>query len=273
MSKKAFTLIELLAVIIIIGILMVIAVPSVSNYISGSKKSAYVDTAKDLIAGARNKVNEGKLALYNTDVTYYMDTRCIKTENASRSPYGEFLKSYVVINYDGKKYDYYWTSIDDTNQGIMRILRFNWIKEDEIKTDLKETDIILDGGLDRRNYYAIIDENCNMGPVTLAPRSVSSVTGREAVLDFDFIWDEPGDVHYIGETVNLVATIDGYEDWTYKMGWEWSTDDEHYTFITGDESWFVSGDVASGNIKIRVTSENYLYWFRFKLYNMKPNYH
>ena len=84
MSKKAFTLIELLAVIIIIGILMVIAVPSVSNYISGSKKSAYVDTAKDLIAGARNKVNEGKLGLFNTDVTYYMDTRCIKTENAER---------------------------------------------------------------------------------------------------------------------------------------------------------------------------------------------
>ncbi len=48
-KKNGFTLIELLAVIIILGILMIIAIPSVTNYISNSRKSAYVDTAKEIV--------------------------------------------------------------------------------------------------------------------------------------------------------------------------------------------------------------------------------
>ena len=107
MNKKGFTLIELLAVIIILGILMIIAIPSVTRYISDSRKNAYVDTAKEIIGGARNLVNEGKLEMYDTDVTYYIESSCIKTENASKSPYGEFTKAYVVVTYDGKGYDYY----------------------------------------------------------------------------------------------------------------------------------------------------------------------
>lgn len=56
MKKNGFTLIELLSVIIILGILMIIAIPSVTKYISDSRKNAYVDTAKKIIAGARNLV-------------------------------------------------------------------------------------------------------------------------------------------------------------------------------------------------------------------------
>ena len=48
-KKNGFTLIELLAVIIILGILMIIAIPSVTSYINNSRKSAYVDTAKEII--------------------------------------------------------------------------------------------------------------------------------------------------------------------------------------------------------------------------------
>ena len=67
-NKKGFTLIELLAVIIILGILMIIAIPSVTTYINDSRKSAYVDTAKEIISGARNLVNSGELEMYDTGI-------------------------------------------------------------------------------------------------------------------------------------------------------------------------------------------------------------
>ena len=71
-KKKAFTLIELLAVIIILGILMIIAVPSVTKYINSSKKEAYIDSAKEIISGAKYFVNSGNVELNNKDVTYYI---------------------------------------------------------------------------------------------------------------------------------------------------------------------------------------------------------
>ena len=41
MKKKGFTLVELLAVIIILSLVLVIAVPSVNKYIKQSKEKAY----------------------------------------------------------------------------------------------------------------------------------------------------------------------------------------------------------------------------------------
>ena len=81
-KKNGFTLIELLAVIIILGILMIIAIPSVTTYIQNSRKSAYIDTAKEIIAGTRTFVNQGKVPMYDTNVTYYVNYKCINTENA-----------------------------------------------------------------------------------------------------------------------------------------------------------------------------------------------
>ena len=140
-NKKGFTLIELLAVIIILGILMIIAIPSVTNYISDSRKSAYVDTAKEIIGGARNLVNEGKLGMYEKDTTYYIPSSCIKTENALKSPYGDFTKAYIGVIYDGRGYKYYWISVDDTGQGVGKITPVDKLNTDDIESNLQESDI------------------------------------------------------------------------------------------------------------------------------------
>ena len=79
-NRKGFTLIELLAVIIILGILMIIAIPSVTTYISSSRKSAYVDTAKQVIGATRNIVNSGKYETYDSNVTYYFPSKCVPIE-------------------------------------------------------------------------------------------------------------------------------------------------------------------------------------------------
>ena len=49
MNKKAFTLIELLAVIVVLSLILVIVVPSVSDVITVSKKSSFLTSAKAIL--------------------------------------------------------------------------------------------------------------------------------------------------------------------------------------------------------------------------------
>ena len=107
---KGFTLIELLAVIVIMGVLLMIAVPSVSNYINNSRKNAYITTAKELIRGATNLVNSGKLDVFDLGTTYYIPSSCIHTETGGESPYGAFDPAYIIVQYDGNSFTFYWTS-------------------------------------------------------------------------------------------------------------------------------------------------------------------
>ncbi len=183
-NKKGFTLIELLAVIIILGILMIIAIPSVTKYISDARKDSYLDTAKEIITGARNMVNDGKLEMFDTDTTYYIDVACIKTENGTKSPYGEFTKAYVVVTYDGKGYDYYWTSVDDAGQGIKNITKLDNLTIDSISSDLKDSDIANNYGIDGRNNYALINKanECGKGASSEVAKKVDGETGEEIVI-------------------------------------------------------------------------------------------
>ena len=145
-QKKAFTLIELLAVIIILGVLMIIAIPSVTNYISDSRKSSYISTAKNIISGARNIVNSGKLEMYDTGTTYYIPYDMVNTENEAKSPYGDLIEGYVVVTFDSKDYDYYFTSIDESNTGIY-LTYYDELDNDKIENDMEpiSTDIAICG--------------------------------------------------------------------------------------------------------------------------------
>ena len=53
-NNKGFTLVELLAVIVIMGILMMVAIPSVTRTIENSRKDTFVDIAKSYANAARN---------------------------------------------------------------------------------------------------------------------------------------------------------------------------------------------------------------------------
>ena len=54
-NNKGFTLVELLAVIVILAIILAIAVPGISKILEGSKKSAFEADAKMLITGINYK--------------------------------------------------------------------------------------------------------------------------------------------------------------------------------------------------------------------------
>ena len=54
MNSKGFTLIELLAAITIMGILMMVAIPSVSRTIENSRRDTFADVAKSYVNTIRS---------------------------------------------------------------------------------------------------------------------------------------------------------------------------------------------------------------------------
>ena len=155
-NRKGFTLIELLAVIIILGVIMLIAIPSVTRYISDSRKSSYIDTAKQIVSGAIPMVNGGELDVYDTNTTYYIPAKCIPTENAMSSPYGEFVSAYVIVVYNGDGYEYYWASVDSAHQGI-EMKEYNKLTKSDVKPNIDNIDTTL--GIGSRTYIKILDED------------------------------------------------------------------------------------------------------------------
>lgn len=68
MNGKGFTLIELLAVITIMGILMLVAIPAVSRTIENSRRDTFADVAKEYINTVRNAVLADELTCGGSSV-------------------------------------------------------------------------------------------------------------------------------------------------------------------------------------------------------------
>ena len=181
-NKKGFTLIELLAVIIILGVLMIIAVPSVTKYINDSRKNGYVSTAKNIAGGVRNLINSGSLDLTDKNTTYYVDAECVKLDNGYKSPYGEFLKAYVVVTAAYDNYEYYWTSVDSTGTGVKRLININKLDTDNIETNINSSDITTNRGLDEREYIVVVDSNCQKQARISSEVDIDSSTGKKNVI-------------------------------------------------------------------------------------------
>ena len=140
MNKKGFTLIEALAAIII-GIIMIIAVPAVSKYILKSDRAVYVSDVSAYVETVRGKyeMKEYGPLLQDDEIMIVPIKSVILEKGTDESPYGKYEpeKSYVIIVPERNKYDFYATVIDETNTGMIEV-NSNSLDEKVIKEDIVE---------------------------------------------------------------------------------------------------------------------------------------
>lgn len=159
LDKKGFSLIELLSVIIIIGILAIIAIPNISEYLSDSRKSTYIATAQQYIDSAKSLIETDKIPISSKNSTYYIPISCIPLEKGGESPFGELEEAYVVATYNGKKHSYYFTSRDSAQMGIL-LTSESLLDEDYITSGMNIIDTSVGVG-DRENII-ILGEDCTI---------------------------------------------------------------------------------------------------------------
>lgn len=120
LNRKGFTLIELLAVITIMGILLLVAIPAVSRTIENTRRDTFVDTAKSYMNALKTSVS--------ADEVYYVDS---ESGSVVREP---------ISAADSGYYYYPFTTADN----------------DESATDLMEQGGKSSwGGADVRGYIAV----------------------------------------------------------------------------------------------------------------------
>ncbi len=83
MNKKGFTLVELLAVVVIIAILASLAVPNIISMTTRAKNEQFITDAKQIIAKAKYAYKNGKFESSNTISLGDLEI------SLNKSPFGE----------------------------------------------------------------------------------------------------------------------------------------------------------------------------------------
>ena len=157
LNRKGFTLIELLAVITIMGILMLVAIPAISRTIENTRRDTFADTAKKYVDSVRTEVQSGSLKCRPGDATkdpvdiaalpagtyyYYFDSTKNSgkdiMEQGGKSSWGNAdVIGYVVlaktISGSKEKYTYSVYMRDTNGRGIDEETSYDQVKRSAVK--------------------------------------------------------------------------------------------------------------------------------------------
>ncbi len=125
-NNKGFTLVELLAVIVILGLLMAIAIPSVTKYITNSRKKTLATSVDSYITAVMTEVNDGGYLFSDGSTVFAVPIECVSLEKGGDNPFGNWMQAndnywaYVLVQYDAENYNYVYgfTFKDDAGYGL-----------------------------------------------------------------------------------------------------------------------------------------------------------
>jgi len=189
LNKKGFTLIELLSVIVILAILLVIVVPTVSSYITSSKKSSFISNAKMYLDEARKiSTINGTLPQDKNDKITIKVSDPDMEKDMQQSPYGNSWvdgSSYIIIENIGSnevpKYSYSIALEDEKGYCINLTLEDN-----------------LDPSGVKKN-------GCNIA--SISGGAVSKIEELALTNTSESITDADGNIHYYGATPKNYVTF------------------------------------------------------------------
>lgn len=138
MKKNGFTLIEILAVIVIIAIIGGIAIMSVSNNILKSREASFVDLAKAYMESARTMKAKDNL-YYEPKTNEVVIIPCnqingTEIEHKDVTGYGNVIDDYCYVGVEkngDSNYSYYMTIVDDTYH-ILNGKEYNSVSNSDI---------------------------------------------------------------------------------------------------------------------------------------------
>lgn len=109
-NNKAFTLIELIVIIVILGVIMVFALPNITSTLERNKKDQMIIDAKDMVEKAKNYILSGKASYPSGTDEIRLALQDIDTRvEIQESPFGNEYKrdlSKVTITLDSDTYVY-----------------------------------------------------------------------------------------------------------------------------------------------------------------------
>ena len=119
-NNKGFTLVELLAMLVVLGIIMTIAVPNITGIMKNNRLNGFKDDAKQMIERTNimvsktksiKKPQSGECLIFTLD---YLNTNDDLTAGPNGGLY-EQEESFVIYKRDGQKYVHYVRLIEDVD--------------------------------------------------------------------------------------------------------------------------------------------------------------
>lgn len=105
MNKKGFTLVELIGVVVILGLIALVAFPSLLNQIDSSKKQVSDSQKAIIISSAKNYVDENKNDYIDKTEFEIPTDDLIKKGYLSEGIISSYSDSEIVVTYNNGEYD------------------------------------------------------------------------------------------------------------------------------------------------------------------------